>query len=231
MSEIVKSVKLSQLKFDDKLLELRVLNSHVVSQYRQAMREGAQFPKMIVDKRTGKVVSGNHRLTAYLAEFPSSTIVEVVYRAFKTKADILRCFVEENATHGHPMDTFTKRKLALAMFEEGMSKAEVAKSFGVSEKQVEKYGNHFVVVPGEKGKLEIKPVKTGLDIVPGSQVSKEQYKEHAKKDLGMSAKSLADQLVRWLRNGWISFEDVRVEESFDVLYAELGKALKAKKAS
>lgn len=224
-ADVVKEARLSTLQFDPELIELRVLDAHVVSRYRQAVREGAQFPPLVVDRKTKCVVSGNHRLTAYRAELPENAKVRVVWRKFKTRADVLRCTVKENLTHGLPMDTFTKKKFSLALASEGMTRSEIATLFGVPEKKIVKWGSRFFVVPGKNGRPEPKPPKGEVDIKPGAPATAEQYEEHKKRDLGFSVASMAEQIMRWLENGWVDLGKEKTREALEALRDVLNKRL------
>ena len=203
-------MKVGKLIIADWAIALRSIDIHVVSRYRQAMRTGAKFPPVIVDKKTLEIISGNHRVTAYLAEFGEGYDIEVDLQSFKSHAEQLRVMAEENAKHGMLMDGFTRRKIAAAMIDEGIDTANVAAIFNVPVQVIEKWGSQTVFVIG-KGAM---PVKFGLDTDTVTKVTKEQYKEHCAKDYGVQARCMGAQLCRWISAGWVNMQDEQTAATF-----------------
>lgn len=194
--------KIGELFVDPKLIELRNINIFFVSRYRQNMRSGSIFPPMIVEAKTNRIISGNHRYYAYLAEYGEEHEVPVIIKKFKNEKEVLEEFVKENSTHGWAMDGKTKKKIFHALIEVGASNDEIAKLFNIPVKGIEKLGDIDALVIGENGRAEHKPIKRGLN-VPSGEMTERQYIEHDKKDLGRSPLALAEQIIRWLKNGWI----------------------------
>jgi len=211
--------KLKNLKVADWMLELRPIDSFVVARYRQAWRQGAEFPPLIVDGSTMEIISGNHRYLSALAEFGEDYAIEVHMQSFVSAAAKLVVVAEENAKHGAPMDGITRRRLACAMIKEGMTSADVGKVMNVAATAVEKWGTQSVLIIGSN---DAKPVKCGIDTSVVTKMSKANYEEHMKKDLGIQARGLMRQLERWLNNGWIDLEDERTKEAL----ADLKEAMK-----
>jgi len=217
-------VEIRKLKLDKRLLEMRPIDPCVVSRYRQSMRTGDKFPALIVDKKTMRVVSGNHTLTAMKQEFPPSTKVEVELRSFAGKADMLTVFVETNIKHGHEFSGFSRKLIMAEMLRLKMSLADIAKAFHVPVEKVQMIGNQVVMVLGSAAngiKYYPQPVKRGLESMHGQIVTQAQYDDHYEKDVGMSAVQLACQLIRWLNNKWIDTSKPTVKATM----AELKSAL------
>jgi len=209
--------KLKNLVVADWMLELRPVNSFVVSRYRQAMRQGEEFPAIIVDSASMEIISGNHRYMSYLGEFGEDHAIEVESHPFGNHAEKLAFAVGENVKHGEAMDGITRRRFACAMIDEGMTTQEVAALMNVAVHAIEKWGNQTVLVIGNGAK----PVKTGFDTKTVTKIKKTDYEEHMDKDLGVEARGLMRQLSRWLGHGWIDLEDERNKEAFE----ELKKAM------
>ena len=216
--------KLTSLVVADWALNLRPLDLFMVSRYRAAMRTGAKFPPLIVDKDTMEIISGNHRYHAALAEYGPLGEIEIAPRKFKNHVERLRCMAEENAKHGMPMDGITRRRVALAMIGEGMSGEEVADVLNVPVATLNKWGGMTVLVIGKGGKGgHAEPVKGGLDLDRVKKMTAPQYEEHIGRDKGIEARHMAKQLTRWLVNDWINWEDERNVEAFADLRAALAK--------
>ena len=203
----------------DWAIALRNIDSHVVSRYRQAIRTGAIFPPIIYDNSTKEVVSGNHRLSAYLAELGEGADIPAEGKRFKNHAERLRVMAEENSKHGLLMDGFTRRKIAAAMIDEGITAQDVASTFNVPVQIVEKWGTQTVFVIG-RGAC---PVKNGLDTDTVHKITAKQYDEHVGKDYGVQARSIGAQLCRWIGAGWVNFEDKQTAATFAELKELLSK--------
>ncbi len=215
-------VKISELKTDDGLLDIRPVDPITAGRYRIAMRCGAKFPALIIDKKTNSVVCGNHRLAAMIAEFGEEHVADVEKRTFKNRLEILRTFTEDNTKHGKPLTGFALHRCGFAMLNEGMPAEEVSKSLNIPMKLFEKWGERTVGIIG-KGRTDTVPVKSGL-VVPGRKMTQKQYAEHVRRDLGEDIIKLSDQLTRWIENGWYDTENEVMMESLKALGAAIAAA-------
>jgi DNA-binding transcriptional regulator YiaG len=214
--------KLNTLTVADWAIGLRPIDMFMVSRYRQAMRIGAVFPALIVDKATREIISGNHRYTAAIAEYGDEHLMEIEQVAFKDRAAQLKCMAEENAKHGMPMDGITRRRMSLAMIDAGMTPEDVAAVMNVPVQTLNKWGEMTVMVIGRGGKpTRPEPVKGGLDLEQVKRMTEPQYDTHIEHDKGVEARHMAQQLTRWLENDWINWSDERNVAAFDDLSAAL----------
>lgn len=209
--------KIRDLIMDEKLLELRPINLFVVSRYRQSMRTGAIFPPLIIEKGTMRVISGNHRLEAYRGEYSGEREIEVVEETYKNEAEAIRRFAEENSRHGNPLSGIEKKNIIQKLLEHGDSLETVSQVLNMPVKRVEQYAGFNVVVIGKGNKRELKPVKHGLQHIAGMTMKAKEYTTHIQHDRGVPAKSLAQQLTRWIKNGWIDREDVETMDALNDL--------------
>ena len=220
MKEQTMKVKLSQLKIDQELIELRPINVHTVSKYRQAYREGDIFPLIFVNKKTMEITAGNHRYTSMLGEFGKDYETEVIVRTYKTRVDVLKDFAEENARHGLAFSGIEKRRIATKLLEEGCNDGDVSRIFGISIVRLQKWCGHTVITIGKGKTPKYKPssarqIKAGPDIK--GPITEVQYNEHIEKDIGLSDLVLIDQLIRRLDNGWIKRSDDVRDKFFELV--------------
>lgn len=221
------TVRLEDLVIDPELTRMRHIDIVVVSRYRQAYRSGADFPPPIIEAGTRRIVSGNHRVTAMLSEYGPDHEVEVVVREYETELELLTDFARENIEHGKQLDGISRTSISQALLERGATAEEVANLFNVSVRKVEQWGGMSVLVIGGKSKTGVPmPIKRGPDIA-GEMITREQYDLHMKCDRGVPAYSQADQLARWLRDGWIKPTDLRTVSSLKALRAALDEFLGA----
>jgi len=203
-----KKVKIGDLKIDPKLTKIRHINKFFVSRYRQNYRAGAIFPMLIIQEGSNRVISGNTRLTAMLAEYPKDHIIEVEIRNYTNELEVLKDFTRENSTHGNPIDGITKKRLTIAMLEEGAELEDISRLFNVSVLRIEKLGNDIVIVEVGDGTVEERPKKKGFE--PEHPITEAQYEEHSV-DRGLTVVQQASQLIRWLSQDLVFHDKVNIQ--------------------
>lgn len=220
-------VRVGELHIDAKLTEMRPINVVFVSRYRQAYRSGADMPRPIVEKGTMRVVSGNHRITALINEYGEDHEIQVDVREYASDRELIEEFARENVAHGNPLEGVSRSKIAHALLKEGASAEEVAQLFNVSVKRITEWcGMTVAVIGGRSKKPRTEIIKRGPEIV-GETISAEEYQTHMKRDRGVTAYSLSEQLARWLRQGWIKATDQRSVESLKELLVEIESFLES----
>jgi len=203
----MKKIKISELKFDERLAKLRSVNLFTVSQYQQNIRAGAQFPPIVVDV-DNMVVSGNHRARAYLNEYGADHEIDVEVRDYTNWLSVLKDFTIENITHGAQLSAFNKRQISLAMVAEGATNEEIAEVLNLPVGKIVKDGARVVSVIGTDGGVTVEPVKRGPAIV--GPISIAQYTEHKSSDRGITFSQNAREMTRWLTNGWVEATDENI---------------------
>ena len=200
-----KKVKTGELRIDPKLVGLRSINMVFVSRYRQAYRNEAPMPLIIVQQGTNRVVSGNHRLTALRQEYGNDHEIKVIEKHYNTELEFLEDFTQENVTHGNAVDSFTRKKLMVALLEEGATPEKVSSLFNISVQRLTSFGEGMigVVIKNGKGNKKVvnKPGKHGFK--PTHSITEAQYSEHARKDRGLNIVQQAVQLIRWMEGDLI----------------------------
>lgn len=215
-------VKIMNLKIDEKLVKLRHVNPVFVSRYRQAYRNDAQLPLIVVQKGTNRIVSGNHRFSALKLEYGEDHEIEVIERVYKTELEILKEFTRENATHGNALDDFSKKKLTFALLEQGATPEDVASLFNISVRRVELLGEGLIQVD-IGGEIIYKPVKHGFE--PEKIIKESEWDEHNGSDRGLTVVQQSTQLIRWLKKDLIAYKENNIS-TLAILRDELEKFFK-----
>jgi hypothetical protein len=199
-------LKLNQIYAWDDLLEIRPVNDVIVSQYRQAMRAGANFPPVVVEKvgKRFRLIAGNHRANGYVQEYGDEHEIEAEIRKYDTDADRIEDAIRDNSKHGLRLDGITRKRVICRLSQLGRSPESIATLLLVSVKRVEELGGMTVVI---RGNQHPQPIKHGLDHMAGTVVTAAQYKEHSVADRGVPVVQQAKQLARWIRNGWVNMDD------------------------
>jgi len=220
MQDQKKKVKVSELIINEKLTELRPINPFIVSRYRQNYRTGAEFPPIVINKDTGLIVSGNHRASALKGEYSENHKVAAIYRTYDNEREMIEDFTKENISHGNPLSGISKKKIACALLDLGASSQEIGNIFNIPIKRIEKIGEDFrLVVGGKKDCKEVRqPIKRGPDIPSEEPMTDEQYQTHVDHDRGITFDEMANQIIRWCKNGWIekTIENLTIAESLKI---------------
>ena len=142
-----KTVKVGTLLFDDELLYLRPVDQFTVSRYRQAMRSGADFPRITI-ATDGTIVCGNHRATAYIAEYGPDYEITAIVEKYKTRREMVERFAVDNTIHGLPLTGFQRRSIAAKLTHLGATPEKIANLFGVSVSRIQEWAGQSVYVVG-----------------------------------------------------------------------------------
>lgn len=230
MENKLKKVKLSSLQYDEELLELRPLNIYYISQYRQAYREDADFPPIVIDKKTNMIVNGNHRFAALSEEYPIDHEIRIIVKSFRNRKAIINEFANDNAKCGQPLTTFSKKKITNALIREGASVAEIAQIFSVSVTKLKTWGEgkNVVVVIGRdinnKTVRKTEIVKNAFE-PQKKAITQKEYDVHKKVDKGIPIMQQVGQLTRWVENR--SFDPTPENVALlRELYGSIGEFLK-----
>lgn len=132
-------LKLETIRTDGGTQSRAALNPAVVEDYAQIVRDGTDFPPVVVfhDGKKYWLADGFHRLAAY--EKAGAVEIEADIRQ-GTKRDAILFSVGANSDHGLPRTNDDKRRAVMTLLNDGewsaWSNREIARRAGVSEKFV-----------------------------------------------------------------------------------------------
>jgi len=217
-----KKIALKDIQIDKRLTELRPVNSAFVSRYRQAYRVGANMPLITIDEKTNKIVSGNHRYSAMLAEYSLDYQTEVNTGRYKNWQEILKQFTLENTTCGNPLTGISRKLIADELVTTGMSDKEIAEIFNIPENRLTCWrAGDIKVVSVKQGNVIEKrfPAKRGLEteVRKAKEIGQEitldpvQYKEHLKLDRSADYRQKLFECCRWHDNDCVAYTNDNME--------------------
>ena len=225
----MKHIKLQNLKVSPEITGIRPVNVVVVSRYAQAMRQGATFPPITITK-DGTIVKGNHRYQAYLKEYPDDYEISVEVKSYKTKADMVEDSIRDNAQHGYQLDGISRKRAIFALSKLGRTDQQIADLLGVSVRRVVEIAGLGVIVVGQDGEKEEFPIKGGAEAVAKKriEITEEQYTDHINRDRCMYVKPTAEQLAKWLRQGWVDLDNAGNIKALQDLYEAIEETVMVK---
>lgn len=224
----MEKIKITQLEIDPNL-KVREVNEYAVSRYAEAMRNGDEFPPVVVDQKN-RLICGHTRYYAYKRAFKDPELmVKAERKTFKTEADALMFAASDNARHGLPLDTWDKKNITIKLLSMKRTPEEIAKLFGVSANRIEDWAGMTVVIVGKKGQRTQKPVKNGSKHMIGQEVTEEAYENHAQREMGIHGKYYSSRLFDLIKYDWIDTEDAETMGSLKQLHQILTEFLKKNK--
>ncbi len=205
VGEIV-MVRLGDIVFDPNI-QIRSVNSVTVSEYKEAMRAGREFPPLILQSETNRLVCGYHRYEAYKGIKEPTDKVPCIYKEFKNDLEVIKLAVYDNSIHGRPLSTWDKKNAFDRMVGLGESKGNIASLLGVTINTIEEWDSLRVLVRCDNGETKAMPVKRSWRDMVGLTVSEKEYSSHVHGDIGVATERLISQLIRMVNGNKIDQEN------------------------
>ena len=140
-------------------------DSVTMYRYATAMRAGAEFPPLLVDKDSRDIVDGNHTYRAIVhnwnlakraaarkakqskkkqADVPAPTVL-VEFRKFKNKAELLRVAIDRNNSHGRNMTPYEQSLAIIHLRALNVSDSLIQKALHITEIRFDRVVKDHVV--------------------------------------------------------------------------------------
>jgi DNA-binding transcriptional regulator YiaG len=169
-----RKIRLGDLVADTKYQVRKKINEWIVSSLVQVLKAGLSFADDIVVDQDLHIVSGFHRYEAYKKVLSPDEKISVNVKEFKNEQEAYLFAVQDNTTHGVPLEQFEKKEIRLQLRDEfGISEEEISKILGVSLEKFQKWDADTVIVAGD-----LKPLKSGNSHLAGTKMTAEQYEHH-----------------------------------------------------
>jgi len=236
--------KLSSLIVDTEYQVRKKVNGQVVNKYAEAMRVGNNFPPMVIEEGTNKIVCGFTRFEAYTKAFDPNYEASVEFRSFKDESERILFATKENTHHGQPLETWDIKNIAVRLRSLGISDETIAFEVGMSTVKLVKLAGQTVTVPmrilsgkkkafkevrfdSKKGNLKLveKPVKRGLAHLHGTQVTAEVHHNIEDHYSGQPVTYHVNQVIMRIDDGTVDKGNGKTMDRIKVLYEKLGKFL------
>jgi hypothetical protein len=184
----------------------------------EALRAGAEFPPIIAEARTLRVVDGFHRRRAYLSVYGPDHEIVVEVRSYASDADLLLDATIPNCTHGKPLATAEKLRVARKLVDWGMPIKEFAPLLAVRADWLQaRLINHFA----ESVRGEPVVLRPALRHLAGQKLTASQEAVNRRVG-GLPLHFYARALVEAIQVGVINTSDRLLMERLQALYQALG---------
>lgn len=191
-----------------------------VSYIMEAMRAGAAFPPVIVDKKSKRVIDGFHRIKAALRVNPDAKIA-VEWKSYRNEQEMLLEAVELNAGHGRMLAMYDRTRCVVLADALGIDPARIATALHLTVERVTELRTTRTASAGG----EIVPLKRTLLHMTGKRLSKAQEKAQEKLS-GMNQVFYANQLITLIEADLLDTENPVLMGALGKLYGLLKKVVR-----
>ena len=193
----------------------RESNSHIM-ELAQALRAGAVFPAVIIDRASRKIVDGVHRTEAARRVHGELALVEVEEREYESDAALFLAAVELNSRHGLRLTPFDQAKVITMSKDLQIDGGLLSQAMSVLADRVQRIESRKTAFADGK-QVPIKGIAAHLR---GSQLNPAQAASQ-RQAAGVSVPFLCRQLVLAMENQLVDTASVgtmvRLRELHDLL--------------
>lgn len=225
--EIV-SISCALLILDETIYPRNNVESEHVNRIADAIKAGKRLPPVVADRKTKVLTDGFHRHRAAIRVGGPDALIEVEFRDYASRREMVIDAMEMNAIHGKRLDSCDRARCGQLAQEHGISMTIVARIFNLPTNRFKEALKERTALSKEGG--YVIPLKRPNMHLAGRQLTKDQ-EEANKKDMGIGIVQTVNQLLLKLRvPGMVDTKDARIVEKLRELYAELRTFLRKVKA-
>jgi hypothetical protein len=176
---------------------------------RASFKAGHEFPPIVVERDTGRIIDGAHRFEMYRAEGVAE--VECIEKTYRTEADAFLDCVRYNATHGRTLTSYDRTHCAIRAEELKILPAQLASAMAMTTDAV------GALVATRVGKLRaatsaagvLVPLKRTIQHMAGKSLTRAQEDVNGKLS-GAAQSFYVNQIVMLIEQGLLNREDERL---------------------
>ncbi|KKN49331.1 hypothetical protein LCGC14_0644300 [marine sediment metagenome] len=209
---LTKQFATKDLNLDFTLYPRGSIDQQRVSNYRQAMEAGSEFPPIIVDQNN-RVIDGFHRVTACMRAFGDAASIAAEVHSYPTETDAFEAAMLANSSHGMTLSHLDQVHCLYVAQDLGIDPARAASALHITVEKASNIIKHvgFVSKPltglGPDG--NIIPLKPSARHLQGKKLSPEQVEAHAKMAGGTQI-YLVNQLIGLIETGILDMSQERL---------------------
>jgi hypothetical protein len=196
---------------------------------RLAHEAGAEFPPIVIDKRSRRITDGFHRFRMY--KMLEVEKVEVVEKAYKNEQAMFLDAIRLNAHHGKNLSPFDRTRCVIRAEALEIELDEVASALSLTTEQAgklraERVGRLRPSRSAKDGASREVPLKRMIGHMAGRTLTKGQSEVNDKLP-GISQVGCVNTLVRLIESDMIDKENERLIEALRKLHGLLDGVLAA----
>lgn len=215
-------LKLSELVEDFDLYPRADVDSHHVLEIACAIEAGMRMPKIIIERKTKRIVDGLHRKRGYQRVYGDDHTVTVECRSYASDAELFIHAGKLNSSHGknfttHDRITFITKALRLAV-----TPAQIATALNITVERV----NSLTVDRTATLHRKVIPLKRPIRHLAGCEITQQQA-DVIDKLGGNSQDFHVRQLLLLIENDLLDTENENLMELLRLLVVKLRSVLRA----
>ena len=192
----MRKMKLASLVFDFDLYPRRQIDTQHVHYMGMALDAGTDFPPILIDKASKRIVDGFHRARMFAKKLGPKASVQVIEKSYRSEADMFLDAVRHNASHGRMLAPFDRTHCVLRAEALEIEPEQIASAMQITADVVGKLRADRV------GKLHgaVTPLKRTIRHMAGRSLTQAQEDAHRKLG-GMNQAFYANQLIVLIESG------------------------------
>ena len=221
-------VKVGLLVEDLDVYPRESIDSTHVGHIADAIESGAELPPVIADRKSKRTVDGFHRCRAYRRLFGDDYECAVVWRDYKTEAELFADAMRLNSAHGNNITPHDRTRCILIGEKLGMVAEDIADALHITVDRLEniketRLGKRRATAVSPQG--DDMPLKYPVRHMAGKTLTAPQVK--IMPDLGGNQQAFyANQLVKLIDAKLLDTDNERLMDRLAVLHEKLHDVLK-----
>lgn len=203
----MQEMKLSELVLDYDLYPRPAIDTEHVKGMIDAEKAGAEFPPILVDKKSKRITDGFHRYRKQQRVFGPDGTIMVVLKSYKTEADMIEDAISLNAQHGKKLSPYDHARCILIAKRVKLSDTRLA---GALHVPVKKLGELRVRKIASTNGNQL-AVKQTISHMAGKKLTAKQAEANGKLG-GMKPLFYVNQLITLIKADLIDTGDDKLEE-------------------
>lgn len=169
-AETVGDIRIQDIRFNTHLYPRSKVDQAHVKAIAEALRAGCELPPVVVDKKTGMIVDGEHRRQAHI--LVGREMIRGKYEDYADNHALMKAAIELNSTHGMPLTEADKTKClrmrASYRMEEGelLSLLKITRSYAQTLHLERTNGNNTGSGKPVRRQRRINNGRRGADAIP-----------------------------------------------------------------
>ena len=216
-------LKLNQLKLDYDLYPREHVDNYHVRELVEALEAEANFPPILIDAKTKRVIDGFHRVEAFRRVWGDDALIEAEAKEYASEADMFADAMEANSKHGRGLSPYDKARSIAKAETLGITLDKVSSLLQltvdtVKEMKQERFAYY---------QTKLVALKRSAMHLAGQELDEEQM-NYARKAGGLNQGFYINQVIAMLESDSLDDKNERVMNLLRKLYELLGGKVNVK---
>ena len=214
-------MKIGELVFDFDLYPRSDIDTHNIAYMSQAEDAGVEFPPVVIDKKSKRIVDGFHRVKMYRQKYDDNYKIEVIKKTYGSEKEILLDAIRLNASHGKMLSRHDRVRCILQSEKFKLKIDEVASALSMTVEKINQLKTERVGELKVGRTIRSIPLKRTIRHMSGKRLTKRQS-EVNECISGMDQKFYVNQLVMLVESDLLNRNDEILLQRLRVLWQQLG---------